>query len=549
MKKLSNHTLKGMVLTVLLLAGCGIEPLNHTLKGVVSKKVVVENTNRSDTMLQGMTRKMMVYKQDDIIKTELRNTKQEVDKAYSDYISDGYVIYDVVAEGGFANLAGKTPGKYICVWKGADPVGTYAIISACISPHIDVVILGIKINSSNAIEEIDIDVNLGFFTPSGDFSKVLLQYMYWYDKTYTVLTAGTDYVEKMRVKNCKIAAVFMGYALGASVALYRNIELNNCYLNVQSVAGVIGYYIEYTQNVSIGNCYFDIPSSSYALMVNINNCTLNFQNIQINNLDLYLINTGGTAHCNMQNVFFSNKFSSLNTVTASDMTKRILNTIDGYAFVFSGGNLENYIIKTVATTNGFIVGKYEIDFTAINFANFLDLTADWSHDNIDDTNYVVGYQHLDYYNAVFLNNYELPDELKKFSKDYLFVVKRDDFDADLLNATGGAFKIKNFTLYENDGTTLADFQAMENFLIKATDGTDTVVFLYMDNVLYGTIFTDIWDDTIYTITQCFQLWKVDQAQGIGNLIKQYNNPKANPKSPLGGNVRWNNWDNEVRVKQ
>lgn len=595
-----------ILLAVLLLTvGCGVEP-----RLIVEKSAVIENTNRSDTMLQGMTRKMMVYKQDDIIKTELRNTKIEVDKAYSDYISDGYTIYDISAKGGLTYLSAETPGKYLCVWKDFEPtylatpdtgtaqagsattitlaagasavndyyngmvveltggtgsgqfniitaynggtkvatvggtwgtnpnntsvykIGDYDYITAGdVTIHTDVVIMGVKLDAYNRITNHTLEITI---VATSDYTdKLLFQYI------------DVDFDNTGHTVRCNISGVnfrnsnILGY-VRISTSGSTPIEIKNCNI-IDSYE--VKFFANYGGTILLENCYL---KNSRPIDV-VTDRQIDFKNCFLDDVDIDVaVIFGGTATCNFYNTMLKNSDFDIQDFEAdSDLGKIIyvLNTS------FDGGDISTYIIKSIATTNGFIVGKYEIDFSKINFSTFYDLTADWSHDNIDDTNYAVGYQHLDYYNAVFLNNYELPDELKKFSKDYLFVVKRDDFEADLLNATGGAFKIKNFTLYENDGTTLADFQAMENFLIKATDGTDTVVFLYMDNVLYGTIFTDIWDDTTYTITQCFQLWKVVQAQGINNLIKQYSNPKANPKSPLGGNVRWNNWDNEVRVKQ
>ena len=48
---------------------------------------------------------------------KLRLPIWEADNYLKTLLKGGYTIYDVVAEGGFGNLASKAAGKYVCVWK------------------------------------------------------------------------------------------------------------------------------------------------------------------------------------------------------------------------------------------------------------------------------------------------------------------------------------------------------------------------------------------------------------------------------------------------
>ena len=42
---------------------------------------------------------------------------------YAGLIAQGYILYDVYANSGFAALATKTAGKYLCVWtQGSDHI-------------------------------------------------------------------------------------------------------------------------------------------------------------------------------------------------------------------------------------------------------------------------------------------------------------------------------------------------------------------------------------------------------------------------------------------
>lgn len=52
---------------------------------------------------------------------ELRNSRFDVLNAIADYLSSGYSIYDIPAEGGLTYLSAKTAGKYLCVWKTCAP--------------------------------------------------------------------------------------------------------------------------------------------------------------------------------------------------------------------------------------------------------------------------------------------------------------------------------------------------------------------------------------------------------------------------------------------
>ena len=612
-----------ILLMVLLLAGCGVDP-----RLIVEKQaVVVEKTERSEKMLQGNTLKMKAYKETDIIKTELRNTKIEVDKAYSDYISDGYSIYDISAKGGLTYLSAEAVGKWLCVWKDFEPtylatpdtgtataggatsitlaagasavddyyngmvveltggtgsgqfniitdyngttkvatvggtwgtnpdntsvykIGDYDYITAAdVTIHTDVVVLGVKLDAYNISSKFCDNVYI-YINAYNNYNDQLYIKYFQYLELKLPITVVSALATKIYFENSNIFIKGAYVPISATDLQLKDCNFKNCYIKLYDLKYQYEARLRFGINTIIENCIFETEGTGAGRFdIIIYNNTLTFNNCIFQhdkNQTFRFKNFSGTPFVDFNNCLFWD--------TELDFDG-IKNDNGGILYFFNSemsGNsyIANYQIKTVATTNGFIVGKYKIDFTEIDFNTFVDFTADWKHESVVSDNFWTGRQREDYYTALFFDNYLLAETLKKISEGFIFVVKREDFEADLLNATGGAFKIKNFTLYENDGTTLADFQANENFIIKATDGTDTAVFLWMNNILFGTVYGDVWDNTTYTIQQCFQLWEVETFEGVSNTIKKYDEPKAITDSPCSGSVKFNNMDNEIKVRQ
>ena len=99
-------------------------------------------------MIQGRYYDALAVKKTDLLLTENINVSAPdiMQEFYNLINNEGYIIYDVVAESGFANLAGKTVGKYLCVWRAGDPSGTYSLLDSYFSIHTDVITFAIRID-------------------------------------------------------------------------------------------------------------------------------------------------------------------------------------------------------------------------------------------------------------------------------------------------------------------------------------------------------------------------------------------------------------------
>ena len=149
--------MKKLLLMVLLLTACSVEPTEKTEDNMIPKYL-----------------SMLPYKKTDIIDNVLENRLQRVNnvydgvaKTFADYIADGYTIFDAPASGDI-DLTGVAEGKYLVVWKSNNPT---AFLTASVAKtitgsggglHDDVVIMGVKLNSFNQIIEhtISMQVNL-----------------------------------------------------------------------------------------------------------------------------------------------------------------------------------------------------------------------------------------------------------------------------------------------------------------------------------------------------------------------------------------------------
>lgn len=129
-----------------------------------------------------------------------------------------------------------------------------------------------------------------------------------------------------------------------------------------------------------------------------------------------------------------------------------------------------------------------------------------------------------YYELSFTDTGIVGDDFKTmFAKEQSnLVVWRDDLDEEFVNAAGGALKINNLALFENDGATLYDYRNNENFFLLAEDADgNECVFCWYQGMVYPTAFHDFWDDTEYTIKRCFQILEPPDKITWRNKINEY----------------------------
>jgi hypothetical protein len=129
--------------------------------------------------------------------------------------------------------------------------------------------------------------------------------------------------------------------------------------------------------------------------------------------------------------------------------------------------------------------------------------------------------------------------LKETNQDTFWVVKRSDIETDIAGYT-----IKNLKLYDT-GLAEYDYKSNDNFIIIANNvSKGNAVFCFYNNKVKGTVFSDWFLDTSYTITDCIILMEVSEINDLQNLV----NSETLADSPLSnGSIIFNSYDNEICV--
>lgn len=129
--------------------------------------------------------------------------------------------------------------------------------------------------------------------------------------------------------------------------------------------------------------------------------------------------------------------------------------------------------------------------------------------------------------------------IKETNADTFWVVKRDDMEATLNGKI-----IKNLKLYDA-GLSAYTYNSNDNFIIIANNVTKgNSVFCYYNNKVKGTVFSDWYIDTSYTITDCIILMSVSEISEMQNVVSS----TMLTDGPLeNGSITLNSYDNEIIV--
>jgi hypothetical protein len=196
----------------------------------------------------------------------------------------------------------------------------------------------------------------------------------------------------------------------------------------------------------------------------------------------------------------------------------------------------------------FIFGVPSINWDAVDFTSFKDVDADYKTEYvIDNTKYFNTGTRTNYSMTFYANN-PIPDDIKRFSQDQNFFIQREDIETDIASSSG-VKSIYNYNFY--DTTSFAsefDYDNDENFLIKAYRASDTsqvAEFEFYNNNLYPTVFSDIWDDSVYIIENAFQILEIESITDLKQTIRDKETKQGITDGPLAGTIKFNNLDNEI----
>ena len=201
--------------------------------------------------------------------------------------------------------------------------------------------------------------------------------------------------------------------------------------------------------------------------------------------------------------------------------------------------VNNYMFEQLA--NDVFDGEYALDLTNIqSTANYIKQNCNVRPQyNLVDT--VVGRFIRNAYNIELNPRWNPPvdDAIRETGADTNWVVARTDVEATLNGKV-----IKNLRLLNSDLSAYS-YANNDNFLIIASGANKgNAVFCFYNNKIRSTIFSDQYLDEAYTITNCFQVWQVDEIADLQNLVSS---TKLADGPMEAGSITFNNTDNEVIV--
>ena len=450
--------------------------------------------------------KVQNVRKTDLISEPLQYRQEDADRIFREYLSAGYIVYDVVSNGGFNALSGKTPGKYICVWINGTPSGTYTSYNAAYTTHTDVVIFGVRIDTNYNLVSINNQFTLSPNVPEGVIDANLrLSFVF----CNVIITSN--------VNNFSGAILHSKITITATIwiFLYNSPNINHSHLYTTSGYG----YDCRTALLTIKNCILDSGIVAYPFGSNqkliLENCaTLNNSigigisiNTTIMDIELknYFIADGLTV------TLFATVLTNNNTIITNN-TGTLLNI---------SGTLKKY----TALTNYWKSGVQSLTTSYLTSTNnYKYLNAKIFAQRVSQRGFL-GTIKRNFYNLVFDSYFEIDDSLKYNDDTDLMLVWREDLETEF--STNLIAKIKNLLLYKSNGTTVVtNYRNNESFLIYATrDGqSDYAVFAWHKGEIKPTIYSEVWPDNLYTVVRIFQIWEHPEEVTMLNLYNIDDSP-------------------------
>lgn len=471
-----------------------------------------------------------------IWKDNLKVNRWDIIKYYNSLIDAGYTIFDAPASG-LLDLSALANGNYVICWKTNDPTGDFSISSSTTkSGAHNVVILPVKLGAQNQIIQAHINPTINLAVTYNFSNKLTLAYGSFSIKQYP----GGYSPESIVFDHCYLEGYYGDV---------NNFQFSFCELVIDDVGEPFHYgrvlYPNYSVDSDIVNCRFiwkGQPSGSHGMMIDLNGGKVQFINCEfIDQTEAQtpslVVNALSAQTLNFQNTFFDGVSIGMSVYVSQD------NGLPIYADnpQLSGSYVNNYfIIPAKWALNKYLKGYYHLETDEIkdrSSQETLDAIITQQRKSIRKS---LGTIKRMYYNIQFREDYLVSDKLKYFDDEDLLLVYRTDIETLMVNDPSGARKIKNLSLYENDGTTPYNYRNGENFLILASDGTNDYVFGYYKDRLHFTVFTDAWENTLYTVTDVFHLLRTPTEVSIRNVW-----PTAD--SPMSGNVLYQDLTSNVII--
>lgn len=485
-------------------------------------------------MINGNQFYMYPYKKHYLIQNDQQAKLSDKQIALENYLLAGYTLA-YGGSSGAINLSSKAKGNYLVVWPtSAPPTGLQLVTSSQTlksstgGTHTSVVIMGIELSTGKVIER-DTDV-IAFKLNSGLNANVL---KFDYTNINFSTQMSTYPITNLKVANSNISGV---YGLSRYKQFYNNTisestksaalrfectslgQSSNFWNNNLKTRSSYSLYFSYSAStgIKLKNWQIEATTSTGAGSPTISFLSsasvakkVDFENVGITGGRLSF---GYLYQANSQPVYISK--------------------------IYRITDLSNY--RTLPLTTDMVfndLSRYRLNSTGISWTGFKALAADFQTEYYNDRSLFYSQVTRAFYNVSFKNNINVDDDLKKFGEGYYFVVDRRDFSTDLASKTITKYNLST------------DFESDENFIIQAHDstayGSNTVFFGYVDNIIYPTVFTEMYDSRTYTIDRCFQIWEVESKSGLSNLYREVGKNKAITNSPMGGSIRFNNLDNEI----
>ncbi len=474
----------------------------------------------------------------DIWTKTLLPTQQQIIEYYQSLINLGYVIYDAPASGAL-DLSALATGNYIVCWKTNNPTSTFTVsANTTKSGAHNVVILPIKLNSSNQITAINLNPTFDIVVTYNFAEKLKFSY-----GKFTMKSSSGGYTpESIVFDSCYI----IGYIGSPKNCKFSNIEFEITDFGSPYYYGLT-WYFTYSVDADFINCrwrFTGAPTTSNGIQIDITsgaivqmiNCEfLNQSSTQNTSIKL---NATSAQIFNFQNTYIENAslFFASYVTQNNDLPIYIDNPL------FSGGYINNYLIIPYRIKDeSFIIGNDVLDEEAIldtnNYTNRNALHTDKKSSFRGTISTIKRTSQM----IEFLPNKKISAALKYFDDYDLNVDWQEEEDDILVNDPSGAFIIKNYKLYESDGTTEMDYRNDKNFIIIAQDSSGNYAdFAWYKGYLYPTIFRSIWPATEYTILMCIQLKEPPADVELRNIY-----PIAD--SPLAGSITYQDMTSQVII--
>jgi hypothetical protein len=463
---------------------------------------------------------------------------------YQEKINEGYIAYDIIANGGLSALATKTPGKYICVLSSV-PTATYSCATSILSgsggiAHTGIIITSAVFSDSVASPTSITSLSLSGFTSGSSAISPSISTRY---DTLTIafcnLTISGVYsnVWNIQYTNCNITTAIACsnlYNINAEFS-YNSLNLTTSSASFEIDIGTSGTTktLNITNNTSFGLGYMVIISYATSSYLSITNNYF----VTTNTANQHTISkqSGTSSNVYVNNTYMESAGSVGATLSSTTSTfgisgiSMILYTSPKNIITTTFGSVTDVIIAYPNSINKWVDGSQALNTALVQSVSASTLILDSQVSQIKRSiRGSFGTIRRQYYNIKFLDNHKLADELKNFDDLDRLVVYRPDLKT--YTDSISAVKIKGYTWFDTAGTVKKYPRIDESFLILATYGTNTHVLGYHKGELRSTIYSDYYPTALYTVVMAFQIWEMPEEV-------EYMNMWNLDDSPISGSVQ------------